>query len=124
MPTRAPAAHRLRAQDIIERQAETIRNLTERHTAGPPQVAVELTRNAKGDTQISVKVTANLDADARELKAHTTAVLKVAADAYDVAAKRYKIAPPAALVTTPAGSPVTARGRAVTVAKARARKAT
>lgn len=95
MPTRQEPTHRLRAQDIIDRQAETIRMLTERHTSGPPSVAVELTRNAKWDVQLSVKVTANTDTTPAELARHAMAVLKVATDTYDKAARKYGTPAPA-----------------------------
>jgi hypothetical protein len=90
MASRRPAVRRLNAVDVIEGLQATIRNLTERHTASSPQVAIDLTRNAKGDTQIGVKVTANMDADARRLKAHAAAVAVVAVERYEALSKKYK----------------------------------
>lgn len=78
---------RLRAADVIEAQQATIEALTTRSSRG--DVAVELTRNAKGDTQVAVKVSAPHDIDRDELVAHAQHVLDVAADIYDAACQQY-----------------------------------
>lgn len=80
---------RLRAADVIEDLRATIRNLTERHTGGSPQVAADFTRNAKGETQISFKLTANMEADLTAVEEHARAVLDVALRQYERATMRY-----------------------------------
>lgn len=83
------APKRLRAADVIAELENIIRALTERHTSSAPQAAVDLTRNAKGETQIGVKLTANMDGDLAAFKRHAAEVLALAIRTYDEAAKRY-----------------------------------
>lgn len=87
--TAQQAPRRLRATDVIETLEGTIQRLTERHTASAPQVAVDFTRNAKGETQIGVKVTANMDADREALAGFLAAVYDEAETVYERATRRY-----------------------------------
>lgn len=89
MPRSRTQPHRFSASDAIATLQEALRNVTDRHTTGAPQVAVELTRNAKWDVQVSVKVTANTEATPAQLKKHAREVLAVAIETYDAAAKKY-----------------------------------
>lgn len=87
-----PAPRRLRAADVIDSQAETIRALTERRTSGIPNVSCDFTRNAKGETQIKVEVDANLEANMDDVRAHALSVVDVAIAAYERAAMRFPTA--------------------------------
>jgi hypothetical protein len=84
-------ARRLRAADVIATlEAALQSSLT--HTR-VPDVSVEFTRNAKGETQIKTQVSAPAGTDAGELEA-------LAADALEVAKTTYE----ASCVAYPAGS--------------------
>lgn len=80
---------RLRAADVIDAQAETIRRLTERHTASAPQVAVDFGRNAKGETQPSIKLTVNMEADLAAVTAFVERVYEIAEANYERACRRF-----------------------------------
>ncbi len=87
-PDREPP-RRIRAADVIADLQATIARLTERHTHAAPAVAVDFTRNAKGETQIGVKVTVNMEADLSALPAFFDAVYGHAAATYERATMRY-----------------------------------
>lgn len=73
---------RLRAQDVIDAQQETIRNLTTR-TATEPTASVEISRNAKGEVQFTVKVYSGADADPADVQAATERAYDQAVQSFD-----------------------------------------
>lgn len=96
---------RLRALDVIDQLQATIERLTERRTSSSPSVAVDFTRNAKGDTQTSVKVTANMDCDLTALPAFLDGVYAEAQRVYERATMRYPTASGKPTNDPPPGEP-------------------
>ena len=82
------APKRLRAADVIDNLQATIAQLTTR-SPGRADVAVEFTRNAKGETQIATKIGAPQGTDADELAALAAGVLAVAQTTYEAACAKY-----------------------------------